>query len=320
MNKKLLLTVILAIFALVAAACGNSDSKDSGDKSADKKKNNEEITIKHELGETKVKKNPKKVAVFDFGALDTMDKLNIDAVAGVPQKVVPPYLKKYEDKKYENIGSLKEPDFDKLAEMNPDLILISGRQSQAYDQLSEIAPTVYVGIDPTDYIGSFKKDLSVIGKIFNKEDEVKKEEKAVDKKIADVKAKAEKSGKKGLVILANDGKISAYGPKSRYGFVHDVLGVTPADPKIEASTHGMNVSFEYIKEKNPDILYVVDRSTAIGEGKPAKDFIENQLVKSTNAYKDGKIVYLDAYTWYLSGGGLESVSQQVDDISKSFDK
>ncbi|WLV25101.1 siderophore ABC transporter substrate-binding protein [Aciduricibacillus chroicocephali] len=320
MKKKLLIAVILTIFALVAAACGNSDSKDKDDKSSSGSKSEEskEVTIQHELGKTKVKQNPKKVVVFDFGALDTLDKLGVD-VAGVPQKVVPPYLKKYEDKKYENVGSLKEPDFEKLANMDPDLILISARQADLYKQFEEIAPTVYVGTDTNDYLGSFKKNMKTIGEIFGKEDEVNQQLKDIDSKVADVKEKAEKSKKNGLVILANDSKISAYGPKSRYGFVHDVLGVKPADNKIEASTHGMNISFEYIKEKNPDILYVVDRSTAIGEGKPAKDFLENDLVKQTNAYKDGKIIYLDPYMWYLSGGGLESVNSQIDDIAKSLD-
>lgn len=321
MKKKLLLAVILTIFALVAAACGNSDSKDSEDKSSasgSKKEETQEVTIKHELGKTKVEKNPKKVVVFDFGALDTLDKLGVE-VAGLPQKIVPPYLKKYEDSKYENVGSLKEPDFEKLANMDPDLILISGRQSDLYEQFSEIAPTVYVGLDTNDYLGSFKKNMEAIGQIFDKEDDVKKQLDEIDSKIADTKEKAEKADKKGLVIIANDSKVSAYGNKSRYGFVYDVLGVIPVDDKIEASTHGMNISFEYIKEKNPDILYVVDRSTAIGEGKPAKDFLENDLVKKTNAYKNDKIVYLDPFMWYLSGGGIESVNAQIDDVSKSLD-
>jgi len=318
--KKLLLACILAAFALVAAACGASDNKDnSSGKKADNNKETEEITIKHELDkkEVKVKKNPKTVAVFDFGVLDSLDKLGVD-VAGVPQKVVPPYLKKYEDKKYTNIGSLKEPDFDKLSELNPDVIFISGRQSALYDQLSEIAPTVYLDIDPTKYMESFKDNMNTIGKIFGKEDQVKDQLAKIDEQIDTTKKDAEKFDGKGLIILANDNKISAYGQNSRFGFIHDVLGVKPADDKIEASTHGMNVSFEYVKEKNPDILYVVDRSTAVGEGKPAKQVVENDLVKSTNAYKNGKIIYLDPYNWYLSGGGLESVPKMIDEIAKSL--
>src|SRR5699024_5926919 len=106
----------------------------------------DELTIQHELGETPIKKNPKSVVVFDYGVLDSLDKLGIEGVAGVAKDSLPPYLSKYEDDQYENIGSLKEPDFEKIDAMGPDLILISGRQSDLYDQLAEIAPTIYLGV------------------------------------------------------------------------------------------------------------------------------------------------------------------------------
>ena len=86
------------------------------------------MTIKHELGETTVTKNPEKVVVFDFGMLDTLDELGIE-VAGLPQSNIPSYLSKYEDEKYANLGSLKEPDFEAIHALKPDVIFISGRQS-----------------------------------------------------------------------------------------------------------------------------------------------------------------------------------------------
>lgn len=316
--KKLLLVTMLALFTLVIAACGSDDSKDNGSKKSDSnKKENEELTIKHELGKTKVKKNPEKVAVFDFGALDSLDELGVD-VAAVPQKVIPPYIDQYKDKKYENIGSLKEPDFEKLSEIAPDLIIISGRQQDQYKELSKIAPTVYLGIDAANYMDSFESNMKTLGEIFDKEDEVKEKLAKIEDQVKETKELADKSDEKALIVLANDDKISAYGSKSRFGLIHDVLDVKQADEKIEASTHGMNVSFEYVKEKNPDILYVVDRSTAIGEGEPAKDVVENKITKNTNAYKNDKIVYLDPYLWYLAGGGLQSVPDMIQEIQDSL--
>ena len=35
--------------------------------------------------------------------------------------------------------------------------------------------------------------------------------------------------------MANDSKMTAFGPKSRYGLIHDVFGITPADQKLEPS-------------------------------------------------------------------------------------
>ena len=56
--------------------------------------------------------------------------------------------------------------------------------------------------------------------------------------------------------------MSAYGPNSRFGLVHDVLGYKAVDEKIDVSTHGQNITFEYIVEKNPDVLFVIDRDAA----------------------------------------------------------
>ncbi|GLY09408.1 siderophore ABC transporter substrate-binding protein [Pseudobacillus badius] len=312
MWKKLSLLFMMALVAMIMAACGSSNEKETGSKP---EKEAEEVTVNHELGETKVKKNPAKVVVFDFGSLDTLDKLGVE-VTGLPKENIPKYLSKYEEDKYENTGSLKEPDFEKVNELSPDLIIISGRQAELYDQFAEIAPTIYLGVDPADYMNSFKNNAATIGEIFGKEEEVKTELAKVEEEIGQLKEQASKEDKKALVVLANDGKVSAYGPGSRFGLIHDVFGVQPADENIEVSTHGQSISFEYIVEKNPDYLFVVDRGAVVAEGggSSAKQVIENDLVKNTNAYKNDNIVYLDPGYWYLSGGGLQSVSEMVKEV------
>lgn len=314
--KKFRLFALLTVLALFLAACGSGDDNKESGKSEETK--DETLTITHELGETKVKKNPEKVVVFDFGVLDSLKELGVE-VAALPKMAIPPYLSEFEDDKYENVGSLKEPDFEKLSEIQPDLIIISTRQAEMYDQFMEIGPTIYLGIDYENYVDSFNNNMKTLGQIFDKEDEVEKKLAEIDDAIQAVNEKASASGKKALIVLANEGKVSAYGPKSRFGFVHDVLGVEPVDENIEASTHGQSISFEYIVEKDPDILYVIDRGAAIGQGEqPAKEVIENDLVKNTKAYKEGNIVYLDPSYWYLSGGGFISMKEMIAEVEKSF--
>ncbi|MBC5636905.1 siderophore ABC transporter substrate-binding protein [Ornithinibacillus sp. BX22] len=312
--KKILILFSISILFTVLAACG--DSEDTGSKQSAEA---EKISIKHELDTTDVPVNPEKVVVFDFGTLDSLDKLGIN-VLGVPQGgSIPEYLSKYESNDYENVGSLKEPDFDKLAEIDPDLIIISGRQAELYDQLSELAPTIYLGVDTTRYMDSFKENLDIIGKIWDKEDEVQTQLAAIEDSIASLQEKAKASDVNGLIILANDDKISAYGANSRFGLIHDVFGIKPVDENIEASTHGMNVSFEYVVEKDPDMLYVIDRSAAVEGNSTAKQLVENKLVENTKAYQNDNIVYLNPDFWYLSGGGLVSVEEMVNEISDSLE-
>ncbi|WP_028550565.1 siderophore ABC transporter substrate-binding protein [Paenibacillus sp. UNC451MF] len=326
MKKSLPMLFIVLCLAVFMAACGTSGSNSSngaapasGGTPAATPAGAEELTFKHQLGETKVKKNPKKVIAFDYGALDTLDKLGIE-VTGVAQKNLPPYLAKYKDSKYQNIGTLQEPDYEKISSIKPDLILISGRQQAAYPELSKLAPTLYVGVDNSKFLESFKTNMKMFGQIFGKESVVDAEVAKIEQTIKDVKTQVAASNKNALIILANDGTISAYGPGSRFGLIHDVLGIPAVEKNLEVSTHGQSISFEFIAEKNPEYLFVVDRGAAVdGAAKTgAKALVENELVKKTNAFKNNHIVYLDQNYWYLSGGGLESVAAMVNEVAKGY--
>ena len=50
---------------------------------------------------------------------------------------------------------------------------------------------------------------------------------------------------------AGPGSVPAQDKGSRFGWVFTDLGLKSADEAIEASTHGQEVNFEYISEKNP---------------------------------------------------------------------
>ncbi|KEQ27016.1 siderophore ABC transporter substrate-binding protein [Paenibacillus tyrfis] len=326
--KKMSWMLMIVLLAVMVAACGTNGSGSSnnaagGANSGDAKnantaapKDGEELTIKHKLGETKVKKNPKKVVVFDFGTLDSLDKLGVE-VAGVPSKNLPSYLSKYKDSKYANVGGLMEPDFEKINQLKPDLIIISARQSAKYDEFKAIAPTIFMGIDDKSYMKSFEENVKLLGQIFGKEAAADKEFAAIGDSIKKLKEKASAGGKTALVILTTGGKTSAYGQGSRFGIIHDEFGFTPADKDIKVETHGQSITFEYVAQKDPDYLFVVDRDAVVGNGTPAKQIVENELTKKTKAYKNGKIIYLDSNYWYLSGGGLLSVAEMVKEAEKA---
>ncbi|WP_042374524.1 siderophore ABC transporter substrate-binding protein, partial [Neobacillus jeddahensis] len=264
MKKWSFLSLIFAMM-FVLAACGQSSKEEGKEKTGTTNKTEaaEKLTIKHEYGEAVLEKNPQKVVVFDFGVLDTLDVLGIE-VTGLPKGSIPSYLEKYADKKYTNVGSLKEPDFEAIHALKPDVIFISGRQAALYDQFAEIAPTIYIGIDYANYMESFEKNMNTIGEIFGKEDKVASELKDIKADVKELHQQTVSLDKKALILLANEGKISAYGPSSRFGIIHDVFGFGAADENIEVSTHGQSVTSEYIMEKNPDVLFIIDRSVAIG--------------------------------------------------------
>ncbi len=310
--KKAIILFLISILSVFAVACGGSSNE-----AANTETNEEKITITHELGKTTVAKNPKKVIVFDFGSLETLDRLGVE-ITGLPKLNLPAHLAKFKDAKYGDMGSLVEPNLEKISQAQPDLIIISTRQSQLYKELEKIAPTLYMAIDTNNYMESFKNNVTKLAEIFDKKAEVTRELAKIDSAVNALQKKVAASNKNALIVLTNEGKVSAYGPKSRFGLIHDVFGVPAVDPNIQASTHGQSITFEYIVEKNPDYLFVVDRSAVVGGKASAKQTVENDLVKNTNAYKEGNIIYLDPNYWYLSGGGLTSVEKMIQEVNNGI--
>ena len=73
------------------------------------------------------------------------------------------------------------------------------------------------------------------------------------------------------------------------------------DANVDTSTHGNEASFEFVVEKNPDYIFVLDRDAAIGTdgAQLAKDIMENELIMGTDAYKDGKNrLFRTSCSWY----------------------
>ncbi len=250
-------------------------------------------------------------------ALDTLGKLGVEVLA-LPKASIPGNLSQYGDAKYEDAGTLFEPDFEKLNKLKPDVIFISGRTAPAYEELNKIAPTIQMSIDYSKYTESFSNNAKIIGQIFGKDAEVDAALEEYNAAVTELNGKASGAGK-ALIVLTTGGKISAYGPGSRFGSIHDVYGFAAVDENIKIDNHGNSISNEYIAEKNPDVLFVIDRDAVVsGEGTvPAKEVIENDLVKKTNAYKNGKIVYLNANFWYLSGGGLNTELEMVKEAAQA---
>ncbi|WP_048645933.1 siderophore ABC transporter substrate-binding protein [Nitratireductor soli] len=277
----------------------------------------QEIKVQHAQGETVLNGVPKKIFTFDLAALDTLDALGVE-VAGVPSAFIPDYLETYRGDAHAKIGSLFEPDFEAVNAAAPDLIIVAGRSAPQYAALSRIAPTIDLTVAPEAFFTGAKKNAETLARIFGKEDKAAELIAKLDGAVADLRKQAESAGN-ALVILTNGGKISAYGTGSRFGWVHQDLGIKPAVDDVEAATHGEAVSFEFILKTNPDWLIVVDRDSAVGNsGQTARQTLDNELIAATEAAKNGRIFYADTVRWYLVGGGMSSLQTVVDNISTAL--
>ncbi|MED3662234.1 siderophore ABC transporter substrate-binding protein [Ureibacillus sp. FSL K6-8385] len=333
MKNWKLFAVILATLVFILAACG--DDKAEKDTGTNTNENKQEasgafpMTISPTIAETKdeesgqttvyedvtFEKMPERIVVFDFGFLDTLNALGVEGIVGVPKDgTLPKHLSKFAGDEYASVGNLKTPDLEEIAALEPDAIFISGRQATFYDQLKEITPNVvFVGTSQDDYWGTFEKSVDIAAKLFGKEKEAEDYLAKFDSKLDEIKNLAGQY-KTSLVTMYNEGKLSGFGKNSRFGYVYDIYGFTPVTDDIEASSHGSDFGFESILKFDPEVLFVIDRTAAIGGQSNIEADMENDIIKQTQAYKNGKIVYLDGALWYLSGGGLQSEMLKIEEI------
>jgi iron complex transport system substrate-binding protein len=278
-----------------------------------------EITITHAQGETTIAKNPQTVLVYDYSVLDTLDQLGVE-VSGLPiGNNVPPFLAKYKDEsKYTNIGTLFEPDYEVVHSLKADLIIVAGRSAAVYPELAKLAPTIDLSVDNKDFVAGVKKNAEILGQIFGKEAVVAERLAALDASIARVQGLAK--DKNGLILMTSGGNVTAYGPGSRFGVIHDLFGVAPVTntDEITEATHGDSISFEFILEKNPQYLFVIDRDVATGgqsePGQSVSEVLDNELLAETDAWKNGNVVYLDPATWYLANSGINTFASMVAEV------
>ena len=319
MNKKAaaivggILVLGLGVFGFTKLNSGSQNQQTQQEQSAEQTT----VQITDANGEkAELKKNPKRVVVFDYGVADILKNLGVDAVVGLPKNgKMPEILSNYSDDKYTNVGSLKETDFEAVESLNPDLIIIGGRQAEDINSFKEIAPTVNLAVDGQDYMNSFKTVVTDLGNLFDKQNEAKKAIDEIEAKIAKVNKTVTEKGLTASVVMANEGSISTFSAKSRYGLIYNGLGFTEADKNIDDSTHGQQVSFEYFLENKSDYVFVVDRGAVTGKGEAASKLFDNEVMNKTEVSKNGNIVYLNSVIWYTMTGGIESTNQMIDEIA-----
>lgn len=261
--------------------------------------------------------NPKKVVVADLATLDTLDALGLgDRISGLTKSTKIDYLAKYfNDNKIINVGSVKEVDLEKILSAEPEVIFIGSRLAEKYDELSKIAPVVFLGIDYANgTFESVKKNAEQIAKIFN----VNSSDvfNSYEARLSKIKEKA--SGKSVIMGLVTKSNFNTLGNFKRCAMIGTDAGFKNIANDAK-TTHGNDASFELILKLNPDYIFVLDRDNAINNkgSKTAKEVMSNPIIDKTNAAKNGNIYYLNPSVWYLTEGGIKAMDFMLDDLERA---
>ena len=266
--------------------------------------------------------DPQRIAILDMASLDILDALGVgDRVVGTASTSLD-YLQDYIRDDIANLGTIKEADLEAVMSCEPDVIFIGGRLSSSYDALSEIAPVVYLSTDTElGVVESVRRNATTIATMFGLEDKVDALMADFDSRIQALAEFAE--GKNAIVGMCTSGSFNVLGNDGRCSIIGREIGFENigVDANIDTSTHGNEASFEFIVEKNPNYIFVMDRDAAIGTdgAQLAQEILENELVMGTAAYQNGNIVYLaHPAVWYTAEGGITALDVMLQDLESEL--
>ena len=316
--KKINLLYLLAILAIISGLLLYYLPDMTSGHNAESNKTSQtfkEKTIVHDFGTTELKKAPKRIVILDnlYGEiLDSLDITPVGATTGQAdsQEFSTLFKKQYKDAKVVSVGWQGNPDLDKIAELKPDLILITGEQEDLYDELSEIAPTVGYQIN-TDENWDYHETSLKVAEIFDKRDEMKKDLDRLDAREAvfaeNVKAKFGNQKLMYLRVTDNDIRYYAYG---HFGYLYDTYHFNRAET-FNPDDMLQVIDPDKLKDINPDLLIVQADSQELLDNK-----LKNTPVwTSLKAVQNNKVIYAD-YSTYMLGFGIvsqEAIMKQISD-------
>ncbi len=258
-----------------------------------------------------------RIATFDLGSLDTLDALGLsEQVVGVPKQNLPAYLEQYASDRYSDIGGLRSPDMEAISASEPSLILYTGRQGDWEEALGDIASLLNTSLQGDNYLAAFDDNVRELASQFEAESEADEALATLHTEI-DTLREALSNAPKTLVVTHNGGNLML----NQHPVVHDVLGVEALSmpASVTSETRGERtftpLSADAIADIKPDVVLVIDRSAAIGNEPADADQLRQTLAEAGTT---PQLVMLTPALWYLSGGGLQSLALQIEEVAAAL--
>jgi iron complex transport system substrate-binding protein len=311
------------------------------------------VTVRDSDGnEVTVPQNPKIAAIYDYAVLDILHNTGFEKT-GIERLIVPSkdtlpadlaYYKNLGSDRAVTGGTLFYVDWDVLDLLKPELVILGGRSfgmdasgarllpddaaKYRSDTLGRYPAAAFLKLAMNSSDSRLTEDIknnvsalsavfpAIAGDLAGSLDEI-------ENSIAGIRAKARASGKKALFCMMVDQKtLAVFNPKSRFDMIYEDFGFSPADENAVSWTnqHGFDVRAEYVLEKNPDVIFLLDRSATVGSGAGAGVFRNDPIIRRTKASQNGDIYVLTGDAWYTMTGGFSAARRMIEDIEQYINK
>ncbi|GFN33164.1 siderophore ABC transporter substrate-binding protein [Paenibacillus xylaniclasticus] len=349
--KRITTILMMAVLVFALAACSNSSKEESNKENTSNASNTttteaqapaEEaakpttVDVTDSTGATvTVPVNPQNVVALDNRTFETLAAWGIK-LAAAPKGVMPKDSVYVTDESVQDIGNHKEPNLEIIAAVNPDLVIVGQRFATFYEDIKKLVPNAAVlnididvsgenGTPGDNLVKGFKDITTMLGQIFDKNEEAKELNASFDQSLE--AAKAAYNGTDSVMsVIVSGGNIGYSAPSTGrvWGPLFDIFGWKAA-LQVDGATsdhQGDEVSVEAIAQSNPDWIFVLDRDAATsaeGESVPAKDVIDNApALKNTSAITKGQTVYAPADTY--TNESIQTFIEIFDEIAKALKK
>ncbi|MFD2333545.1 ABC transporter substrate-binding protein [Cohnella sp. GCM10020058] len=274
--------------------------------------------VKHAMGEATLTGTPQRVVILTNEGTEALLALGVKPVGAVSSWVGDPWYDFIKDDMQDVtvVGDELQPNLELIASLKPDLIVGNkARQEKIYEQLEQIAPTVF----SEDLGGDWKTNFKLYSEAVGKQAEGEAALAAYDQRIADLKTKlGDKLSTKVSVVRFSASQVRIYQKQSFSGAILKDLGFArPASQDVEDSIEVM--SKETIPSMDGDVLfYFVTRVAGKNDADlVVKEWQDDPLFKNLNVAKANKVVEVDEAIWN-SSGGIEAANLLLDKLADYF--
>lgn len=286
--------IVLVGAALAVSAC-SSGGGDVGTASDTR-------SVTHVRGTAQVVQHPKRVVTLEPLELDTAVALGITPVGAAVASNVTTMPKYLGVDGVEAVGTVPDPDVEKIAALKPDLILgTEARHAALYDRLSRIAPTVYIKTQADPW----QDNARLIGDALNRRADVDKLLADYNARCAAIKTEFSLAGRTAQFIRPRGAaQLSLYGPTSFAGSALQCVGFT-IPPRDWADGIQADISLENLSTAQADYVFVPSQKPGDASSIPVQ-------IRDNRAWFP-RVSVVDTAYW-VSGVGPKGGGMVLDDI------
>lgn len=273
------------------------------------------VTFKDMKGEHTLTEKPKVIAVLDVKFADQLialgEKPAGSVIAGTKDEF-PEYLSAQMDG-VKFLGTRDEPNLEAIVALNPDLILMTDFQEEAYESVSKIAPTIVL-----DFYEDWRDTLATMGTITGKQAEAEAVKKSYEDKIAGLREQlSAKLGDETVALIRPRPEgIRVHGPEHRTGSIlYEDLGLNaPAFVQAIKDDTSVEISMETVADIGADHYFLLSDDLF---AKEAEALASSAVWKSVEAVKNNRAYEVNSTLWIAYYGPL-AINIIVDQAAEAL--